>query len=79
MRGVLNVWMRQSSALQAYKSGQRCLNALTSTCDWATGDAITADNQHQVDVIALFLLTAVQFITAGVQVRRALQYLHGVL
>lgn len=75
MRGVLQCWMRQAALLEKYKHSHSEHDALHSRFNWLTGDTTISTyeyHHHQIDIVALFLLTLVQMITGGLQVARRL-------
>jgi phosphorylase kinase alpha/beta subunit len=71
MRGILTCWMRQSDRLERFKTSHNPQDALHTRFDWFNGNVCVDTNEcqhHQLDVIALYLLTLVQITTGGVQV-----------
>ncbi|CAD6193542.1 unnamed protein product [Caenorhabditis auriculariae] len=73
MRGILFCWMQQSSTLDGFKTNNSNEFALHARFDLHTGMSLTTptDKRYghlQMDLIALYLLTLVQMISAGVKV-----------
>ncbi|CAB3406620.1 unnamed protein product [Caenorhabditis bovis] len=73
MRGILFSWMQQTRQLDQFKSQNSSEYALHARFDLASGMVLqSAHNHHyghlQMDLAALYLLTLVQMISAGVKV-----------
>ncbi|CCD73139.1 Phosphorylase b kinase regulatory subunit [Caenorhabditis elegans] len=74
MRGILFSWMQQSKNLDAFKSQNSSEFALHARFDLSSGMGLETPNDDlhyghlQMDLVALYLLTLVQMISAGCKV-----------
>ncbi|XP_064610521.1 phosphorylase b kinase regulatory subunit beta-like [Liolophura sinensis] len=71
MRGILFCWLRQADKPEKFKRNQSAVYALQSKFHIVTGDPVSRDEEceHlQIDVVALFLLSMVQMISAGLEI-----------
>ncbi|CAD5226819.1 unnamed protein product [Bursaphelenchus xylophilus] len=69
MRGILFCWMQQTGKLNAFKSHNSSEFSLHARFDLQTGLEVHGSYNHlQMDLVALYILTLVQFTMGGTQV-----------